>query len=265
MPRYFLSYARADAPFALRLADDLRASGVDLWIDQRDIAPSQRWDRAVEAALRDCAAVVVVLSPRSVASENVLDEIGFAIDSRKDVVPLLYESCNVPMRISRMQRIDFTGDYRDALERCQAVLGAERRSQAPARAFDPQVLREAERNLTEYIGPLAVKLVDDAAARSRNASELYRTLASHVPEAERAAFLRHAPAHSGLQPAVLFSRSALEAVILEIAKSLGPIARHVVEQASREAIDKNDLYERVASHVADAGERKALLKRLHAL
>ena len=110
MPRYFLSYARADAPFALRLADDLRASGVDLWIDQRDIAPSQRWDRAVEAALRDCVAVVVVLSPRSVASENVLDEIGFTIDSRKDVVPLLYEPCDVPMRISRMQRIDFTGD-----------------------------------------------------------------------------------------------------------------------------------------------------------
>src|ERR1044071_5518453 len=78
MARYFLSYARADAPFALRLADDLRASGVDLWIDQRDIAPSQRWDRAVEAALRDCAAVVAVLSPRAVASENVLDEIGCA-------------------------------------------------------------------------------------------------------------------------------------------------------------------------------------------
>jgi len=266
MPRYFLSYARADAPFALRLADDLRASGVDLWIDQRDIAPSQRWDRAVEAALRDCAAVVAVLSPRAVASENVLDEIGLAIDCRKDVIPLLYEACDVPMRVSRMQRVDFTGDYREALEHCRAVLGAERRPAPPARGFDPEILRNAERHLTEYVGPIAGKLVDAAAARSGNASDLYRTLASHIADpGDRAAFLRHAPAHSGLQPAVLFSRSVLEAVILELAKSLGPIARRVVEQASREAADANDLYERAASRVPDAEERAALLERLRAL
>jgi hypothetical protein len=45
MGRYFLSYARADGPFALRLAGDLRAAGVELWLDQLDILPSQRWDR----------------------------------------------------------------------------------------------------------------------------------------------------------------------------------------------------------------------------
>src|SRR5215213_8754711 len=122
MSRYFVSYARADAEFALRLAEDLRASGVDVWIDQVDIAPSQRWDRALEAALRVAAGVLVVLSPRSVASENVMDEVGFALDQGKDVIPVLYEPCDVPIRISRVQRIDFTGEYASAIDRLTFAL-----------------------------------------------------------------------------------------------------------------------------------------------
>jgi TIR domain len=37
----FLSYARADNEFALKLAQDLRAAGVSLWVDQFDIEPGQ--------------------------------------------------------------------------------------------------------------------------------------------------------------------------------------------------------------------------------
>lgn len=267
MVRHFLSYARADAEFALRLAGDLRAAGVDLWIDQRDILPSQRWDRAIEVALRGCAAVVVILSPRSVASENVLDEVGFALDHKKEVVPLLIESCDVPIRINRLQHVDFTAGYAEALERCKSVLGAGQQPPAQViRAFDPETVRRAERSLTEYIGPIAGKLVAAAAARTRNAGELYRALAAQIADAnDRAAFLRGAPAHSGLQPAVVFSRATLEAVILELTKFLGPISRRVVEQAARESITTNELYERVANRVEDIDERAALLERLRAL
>jgi len=265
MARYFLSYARADAQFALRLADDLRAAGVDLWIDQRDIVPSQRWDRAVEAALRDCAGVVVVLSPRAAASENVLDELGFAIDRKKDVVPLLLEECEVPMRISRLQRVDFTRDYAAALERCKSILSGESRPAPALRGFDPETLARAERDLTEFVGPIAAKLVEVAAAQSRNATELYHKLAAHIDnEAGRNAFLRHAPAHSGLRPAVVFSRATLEAVIVELATFLGPIARRVVEQVSRQAADVDELYEGVAQRVPET-QRAALLARLRSL
>jgi ubiquinone biosynthesis protein UbiJ len=266
MARYFLSYARADAQAALQLADDLRVAGVDLWIDQRDILPSQRWDRAVESALRGCTAVVVLLTPRSVASENVLDEIGFAVDHRKDVIPMLFEVCDVPMRINRLQRIDFTGDYAAALERCKAVLVAEPRPVQAVRAFDPDTVQRAEEALTAYLGPIAAPLVAAAAARTHNAAELYRELAARIPDPnDRAAFLRRVPAHSGLQPAFVFSRPVLEAVILELAKFLGPIARRVVEQVARDAKDVDDLYEGVASRVTDEDDRATLLERLRAL
>ena len=47
----FLSYARKDTQFALRLLYDLRAGGADLWIDQLDIKLGEHWDCAIEDAL----------------------------------------------------------------------------------------------------------------------------------------------------------------------------------------------------------------------
>jgi len=64
---FFLSYSRRDQDFALRLAGDLRSGGASIWIDQVDIRPSDRWDRTVETAVRDCDGIVLILSPRSAA------------------------------------------------------------------------------------------------------------------------------------------------------------------------------------------------------
>lgn len=75
----FFSYSRQDSEFALRLADDLRSAGAGVWLDQRDISPGVRWDSAVEAALKSCPRLLVILSPSSVNSTNVLDEVSFAL------------------------------------------------------------------------------------------------------------------------------------------------------------------------------------------
>ena len=46
-PTAFFSYSRDDSEFALRLAEDLKAAGAGVWIDQLDIQPGQRWARAM--------------------------------------------------------------------------------------------------------------------------------------------------------------------------------------------------------------------------
>ena len=43
MPRVFISYVREDAHVVHRLAADLRASGIDVWIDKEQIGPGQHW------------------------------------------------------------------------------------------------------------------------------------------------------------------------------------------------------------------------------
>lgn len=70
MPAAFVSYSRKDSDFALRLAEDLKAAGANVWMDQLDIVGGQHWDRAVEAALDICPRVLVLLSPASVSSNS---------------------------------------------------------------------------------------------------------------------------------------------------------------------------------------------------
>ncbi len=121
----FLSYARADAEFAKRLASDLKAKQCSVWIDQIDILPGHRWDQSVEAALANASTVLVVLSPSSVQSENVQDEVGFAIDEGKSITPILHVDCKIPFRLRRWQYVDFRDDYEEALARLVARLAAD--------------------------------------------------------------------------------------------------------------------------------------------
>ena len=109
--QYFFSYAREDSDFALRLAQELRQAGVAIWLDQLDILGGQRWDRAVERALKACPSLLAVLSPDSLASDNVMDEISFALEEGKTVIPILARACDIPFRLRRVQHVDFTGSY----------------------------------------------------------------------------------------------------------------------------------------------------------
>jgi len=109
--KIFFSYSRADSPFALTLAKDLREAGADIWIDQLDIPAGSHWDAAVEKALNSAAFVLVILTNSSTASTNVMDEVSFALESGKKIIPVLLEDCLPPFRLRRLQRIDFTSDY----------------------------------------------------------------------------------------------------------------------------------------------------------
>lgn len=121
-PIAFFSYSREDSEFALRLANDLRAAGSAVWIDQLDIGPGERWDRVVQSALERCPSVLVILSPASVNSNNVLDEVSFALDQQKTLIPVLYRECDIPFRLRRFQHVDFRGDYDRMLQELRKCL-----------------------------------------------------------------------------------------------------------------------------------------------
>lgn len=118
---FFFSYAREDAEFVLKLAQKLRAVGVKLWLDQLDIFGGQHWDSAIEGALETCTDMIIVLSPESSASPNVMDEVAYALEKGKKIVPILLRSCDIPFRLRRVQYIDFTSGYDTGY---RALLGA---------------------------------------------------------------------------------------------------------------------------------------------
>ena len=122
-PLTFISYSRADSEFALELANELRSSDFNIWLDQLDIPPGGRWDDEVERALRYCDIFMVILTPHSIDSNNVKDEIGYAIDSNKRILPVLLENAAVPFRLRRFQYVDFTGkSYEDGIEAAKQLL-----------------------------------------------------------------------------------------------------------------------------------------------
>jgi hypothetical protein len=283
MKTYFLSYARTDDTIALKLADDLIAAGVQVWVDQYDIQPSQHWDRAVEAAVRGCEGMIVVLSPRSAASPTVADEVSVAIDMRKELIPVLIEPCVLPLRMTRMQFIDAARDYDAALRRCLATIQGQPRTATPPptqetrNGLPTDVLTDAERRLTGYIGPIAKVLVRQAGAWATSESELYAELAAHLPtEAERTSFLgwiaeprsrsqvvtpRAAPADARPPPeAAAFTPEMLEAITRALMRQLGPIAAQLVARETRFAASREELCQRLSERIPAGRDRFAFLK-----
>jgi hypothetical protein len=278
---YFLSYSRSDERFALRLAKDLRAHGVAMWVDQLDIRPSEHWDRAIERAVSACRGLVVILSPRSVASDNVADEISFAIDSGKSVLPVMIEKCVLPLRITRMHVVDATGSYDKALRQCLGELqrpgnGSEDKSAARASPpLDSQTVSEAKRQLAAIVGPIAEILVDKAAGRAASAADLYGQLALNISdEGARERFLANGAAGSAAPPASGISKtvtpaartnaiapSEIASLAAALTPYLGPIATIVAERESRACADSEELRRRLAALISAERDRSAFLKR----
>lgn len=119
----FLSYSRANKDFAIKLAKELKAEGFYVWLDQLDIPAGSRWDREVEKALEECEIFMIILTKASINSENVLDEIGYAVDNGKRFLPVMLEICNVPLRLRRFQYVDFTTkNFDDGVESAKELL-----------------------------------------------------------------------------------------------------------------------------------------------
>ena len=97
----FLSYNRQDIDIARRFAEGLEREGFTVWWDQ-SLRSGEAYDEVTEAALRNAKAVVVLWSPRSVASRWVRSEATIA--SRNNTfVPAMIEPCERPVMFELTQ------------------------------------------------------------------------------------------------------------------------------------------------------------------
>ena len=131
LEKIFFSYSRIDASeFVLKLALDLKKKGFNVWLDQEDIRAGAEWDMEIQKALESCDCLLFVETENSVNSNNVLDEVYYALEERKKVIPLILRDSKTPFRLQRLQHIDFTKDYNSGL----ALLINELKSDTPAEA-----------------------------------------------------------------------------------------------------------------------------------
>jgi hypothetical protein len=278
---YFLSYSRSDERFALRFAKDLRSRGVAMWVDQLDIRPSEHWDRAIEKAVRDCRGLVVIVSPRSVASDNVADEISYAIENGKTVLPVMIEKCSLPLRITRMHLIDASAGYERAVQQCAAELqrpdSAVRVKAVPEATvqLQPEAIATAKRQLTTILGPIADIIVDKAARRASTTGELRSILIQHIEDPDsRARFAaQNGESHSSSatgkvgEPTLApgggpIGHVQVEAAAHALLPYLGPIAPIVAKRESRAAQSIDDFHQRLGNLIHNERDQAAFFKSL---
>jgi hypothetical protein len=63
----FLSYAREDLDAARRIADALRAFGVEVWFDQSELRGGDAWDQNIRRQIKECALFIPVISAHTQA------------------------------------------------------------------------------------------------------------------------------------------------------------------------------------------------------
>jgi len=126
----FVSYSSKDRPFALGLVKELQELGANVWIDQLGIGLGENWDNAIEEALEKSETFMLILSPTSVESPNVQDEVSIAINTNKKLVPILIEECKLPMRWQRRQYADLANNPEKAIYDILSFLGLQEKASA---------------------------------------------------------------------------------------------------------------------------------------
>ena len=176
----FLSYAREDAEVAQRIADALRAFGVEVWFDQNELRGGDTWDQKIRTQIKACALFMPIVSARTEERTEgyFRREWKFAVDRTHDmagnrsfIVPVVTDdtkegSANVPDEFMRYQwtRLpqgvpspEFVAQVKRLLEAPKKSAGA---AQKPSGASAPAVASAPRRSRWPLVlGGLAAGVV----------------------------------------------------------------------------------------------------------
>lgn len=266
-PPAFLSYPRADSAFALHLAEELKQAGANVWLDQLEIRPGRRWDHEIEQALESCSVMLVILSPVAVNSSNVMNEVSFALDERKTVIPILQSDCRIPLQLRGLQYIDFRADHALGLKKLLGALTVEEKVEV-GKPPNPLSVCEAWRG-DRWVQESIMEALE---MRSRKVVERRRCIACHdeglIPHKEgktSPAHFEHDPwnekcplrdqvweeerlAAKALQGDGLSKKEAWSAVkkLRGTAKAKGTTFRRLSKRALAAGIDRREFLDRFA-------------------
>src|SRR5262245_66456135 len=88
--QFFISYAREDKAFAMKLRGGLAARGRLAWLDLKNIGALAPWRKEIATAIDAADVFVFILSPDAVTSSACRSELRFAIEAKKRLAPLVW-------------------------------------------------------------------------------------------------------------------------------------------------------------------------------
>lgn len=105
MGHIFISYSHKDSDYAHALANSLQGMGFNVWIDAR-LDYGSHWPVEIEKQLDGCDAFILIMSPRSYASEWVQSELQRAKRKLKPILPLLLQGNEPWLSVESTQYYD---------------------------------------------------------------------------------------------------------------------------------------------------------------
>jgi cell division septation protein DedD len=123
----FLSYSRKDKGIAGQLESQLKAAGYEMWIDVEGIRGGDLWREAIVKAIDQADALLALLSPNSVKSDNVCTELVLATENKTRIVPVDISTppISIPSRMRYLlagkQRVKYPTEFEKLLEALGSV------------------------------------------------------------------------------------------------------------------------------------------------
>jgi TIR domain len=108
----FISHSSRDSDFSHRLATDLMAAGLKVWLDKWELRAGDSIAAAVEQAIGESRYLLLVMSPDYFQSAWTMQEWRSALASELDgrgvkAIPVMYRDCDVPPLLAQKLFIDF--------------------------------------------------------------------------------------------------------------------------------------------------------------
>jgi hypothetical protein len=108
MGSLYISYSHKDRDYVQKLAAKLEDEGFEVWIDER-LDYGTDWPIEIQKRLDACDALILVMTPRSLVSKWVQNELNRALRKGKPIFPLLLEGSEPWLAVESTQLIDVSG------------------------------------------------------------------------------------------------------------------------------------------------------------
>ena len=109
-PYIFISYSHNDIPVVYEILENLNTAGFRIWYDA-GIPLTVDYSDNIATHIKNCAAVIVFHSPNSVKSDYCRNEIYYACNNKKPILPIYLEQTELPdgvkLRLELFQAINF--------------------------------------------------------------------------------------------------------------------------------------------------------------
>jgi hypothetical protein len=92
----FVSYSHKDRVRVEPIVSAIEDMGRRVWMDRTDITGQTGWAGQIVRAIRECRAVVLMASPNSYGSDQVVRELYLAMNHKKAIVPIEIEPAEMP-------------------------------------------------------------------------------------------------------------------------------------------------------------------------